>query len=147
MNMVRCMLCDKQVPKTFWPEATTLTSIESSNEVAPVQAETRIRRAPPYLQDYVMSEGLSEDVDVNNLAMFISHEDPVSFEEAKRDVKWRRAMDLEMKAIEKNETWQLTILPKVAKKIGVKRVFKTKLNENGEVDKCKALLVAKGYAQ
>ena len=79
--------------------------------------------------------------------MFISHEDPVSFEEAKRDVKWRRAMDLEMKAIEKNETWQLTILPKGAKKIGVKRVFKTKLNENGEVDKCKALLVAKGYAQ
>ena len=30
-------------------EATTPTSIESSNEVAPVQAETRIRRAPPYL--------------------------------------------------------------------------------------------------
>ena len=33
------------------------------------------------------------------------------------------------------------------KKIGVKWVFKTKLNENGEVDKCMARLVAKGYAQ
>ncbi|RVW26193.1 hypothetical protein CK203_107690 [Vitis vinifera] len=85
-------------------EATTPTSIESCNEVAPIQAETRIRRAPPYLQDYVTGEGLSEDADVNNLAMFISHEDPGSFEEAKRDVKWRRAMDLEIEAIEKNET-------------------------------------------
>ena len=61
-------------------EATTPTSIESSNEVAPVQAETRIRRALPYLQDYVTGEGLSEDAYVNNLAMFISHEDPSSFE-------------------------------------------------------------------
>ena len=33
------------------------------------------------------------------------------------------------------------------KKIGVKWVFKTKLNENDEVDKYKARLVAKGYAQ
>ena len=33
------------------------------------------------------------------------------------------------------------------KKIGVKWVFKTRLNENGEVDKCMAWLVAKGYAQ
>lgn len=33
------------------------------------------------------------------------------------------------------------------KTIGVKWVFKTKLNESGEIDKCKARLVAKGYAQ
>ena len=33
------------------------------------------------------------------------------------------------------------------KTIGVKWVFKTKLNENGEVDKYKARLVAKGYKQ
>ncbi|RVW63624.1 Retrovirus-related Pol polyprotein from transposon TNT 1-94 [Vitis vinifera] len=47
----------------------------------------------------------------------------------------------------KEWTWELTDLPEGVKKIGVKWVFKTKLNENGKVDKCKARLVAKGYAQ
>ena len=39
------------------------------------------------------------------------------------------------------------MLPAGGKVVGVKWIFKTKLNENGEVDKHKALLVAKGYTQ
>nr|GFB90050.1 retrovirus-related Pol polyprotein from transposon TNT 1-94 [Tanacetum cinerariifolium] len=38
-------------------------------------------------------------------------------------------------------------LPHGAKKVGVKWVYKTKYNENGEVEKYKARLVAKGYSQ
>jgi hypothetical protein len=41
----------------------------------------------------------------------------------------------------------LTKLPAGGKKIGVKRIYKIKLDEFGEVDKFKARLVAKGYAQ
>jgi hypothetical protein len=41
----------------------------------------------------------------------------------------------------------LTNLPSGAKTIGLKWIFKTKLNENGEVEKYKARLVAKGYSQ
>ena len=43
-------------------------------------------------------------------------------------------MDLEIEAIERNETWELTDFPRGMKKIGVKWVFKIKLNENGKVD-------------
>jgi hypothetical protein len=56
-------------------------------------------------------------------------------------------MDLEINSIEKNQTWTLTDLPAGCKKIGVKWLYKTKLNELGEVDKYKARLVAKGYSQ
>ncbi|XP_073121134.1 uncharacterized mitochondrial protein AtMg00820-like [Henckelia pumila] len=56
-------------------------------------------------------------------------------------------MDAEIAAIEKNNTWELTDLPKGQKTIGVKWVYKKKLKENGEVDKFKARLVAKGYKQ
>ncbi|KAG8503970.1 hypothetical protein CXB51_002322 [Gossypium anomalum] len=52
-----------------------------------------------------------------------------------------------MIAIEHNNTWELTNLPKRHKINGVKWVYKTKLKENGEVDKFKARLVAKGYKQ
>ena len=38
-------------------------------------------------------------------------------------------------------------LPIKAKKVGVKWVYKTKFNENGEVGKYKTRLVAKGYIQ
>ncbi|XP_048432399.1 uncharacterized protein LOC125473530 [Pyrus x bretschneideri] len=41
----------------------------------------------------------------------------------------------------------MTKLPPGSKIIGVKWVYKTKLNVNGEVDKYKARLVAKGYSQ
>ena len=69
----------------------------------------------------------------------------MTFEEAVKSKKLRYIMDQEMQAIERNDTWELTMLPSGEKTIGVKWVFKTKFNENGEVDKYKARLVAKGY--
>ncbi|KAI9198969.1 hypothetical protein LWI28_025275 [Acer negundo] len=73
--------------------------------------------------------------------------DPVSFEEANQEGKWRSAMDDEIRSIEKNKTWELTNLPKGRKAIGVKWVYKTKRNAKGEVQRYKARLVAKGYKQ
>ncbi len=73
--------------------------------------------------------------------------DPVNFEEATQESKWRKAMDEEIQAIEKNKTWELTILPEDRKSIGVKWVYKTKKNAQGEVQRYKARLVAKGYRQ
>lgn len=129
----------------------SLSSSESSGENSPTSAESspegRNRRAPFWMEDYVSGGEFSEEVEHNNLVMFTSHSDLTTFEEAVQSSKWRDAMDLEIEAIERNGTWELTDLPKGMKKIGVKWVFKTKLNENGEVDKCKARLVAKGYAQ
>lgn len=49
-------------------------------------------------------------------------------------------MDAEIESIERNETWSLTDLPRGAKRIGVKWIYKTKLNELGQVDKFKASL-------
>ena len=72
---------------------------------------------------------MSKTKEMHNLVLYTSVGDPCSFEDAVRSVKWREAMDREISAIEKNDTWELTDLPKGAKKIGVKWVFKTKLNE------------------
>ncbi|GKV47061.1 hypothetical protein SLEP1_g53999 [Rubroshorea leprosula] len=71
----------------------------------------------------------------------------LTFRDAVLESKWRKAMDEEIATIERNNSWELTELPKGKKTIGVKWVYKTKLKENGEVDKYKACLVAKGYKQ
>uniref|UniRef100_A0A2N9FH80 Integrase catalytic domain-containing protein n=1 Tax=Fagus sylvatica TaxID=28930 RepID=A0A2N9FH80_FAGSY len=130
----------------------SLSSSESPGENSPTSEESSPegmnRRVPFWMEDYVSGgEFTEEEAEHNNLVLFTSTADPTTFEEAGQSSKWRAAMDLEIEAIERNGTWELTDLPKGMKKIGVKWVFKTKLNENGEVDKCKARLVAKGYAQ
>ncbi|GJW07799.1 retrovirus-related pol polyprotein from transposon TNT 1-94 [Tanacetum coccineum] len=73
--------------------------------------------------------------------------EPLVFEKAMKSKKWRQAMKEEIKSIEKNDTWELTTLPKGQKAIGVKWVYKAKKNTKGEVEKYKARLVAKGYKQ
>lgn len=41
-----------------------------------------------------------------------------------KDEKWKRAMNVEMEAIERNSTWELTELPEGGKKVGLKWVYK-----------------------
>ncbi|KAA0026211.1 reverse transcriptase [Cucumis melo var. makuwa] len=67
--------------------------------------------------------------------------------EASQNDKWKIAMDEEIKAIKKNDTWELSTLPNGKKTVGVKWVFKIKRNEKREVERYKARLVAKGYSQ
>lgn len=67
--------------------------------------------------------------------MFITSEDPNCFEEVVQEKVWRKAMEAEMLSIEENNTWELVDLPKGPKVVGVKWIFKTKLNEKAEVDK------------
>lgn len=106
----------------------------------------RERRAHIYLNDFVSGDSLFDDDEVN-MVQDAGVEDPIHFEDAVKEQKWRQAMDNEINYIEKNNTWTLSELPKSVKKIGVKWVFKTKRDENGKIIKHKARLVAKGYSQ
>ena len=73
--------------------------------------------------------------------------EPIGFDEAVESKKWRSAIDEEIQAIKKNDTWELDTLPKGHKTIGVKWVYKDKKNAKGVVERYKARLVAKGYNQ
>ena len=56
-------------------------------------------------------------------------------------------MNEEIDAIEKNQTWHLVDILADKTNIGVKCVYKTKLNEKWELEKHKERLVSKWYAQ
>jgi len=78
---------------------------------------------------------------------FVAAEEPRTTEEAMSEECWRKAMELEMRAIEDNRTWVVSDLPPGHKAIGLKWVFKVKKDPDGNIVKHKARLVAKGYAQ
>ena len=70
-----------------------------------------------------------------------------NYTEAAVSAHWRTAMKEELNIIEKNNTWELVERPSNKKVIGVKWVYRTKLNPDGSVNKYKAKLVVKGYSQ
>ena len=76
--------------------------------------------------------------------------EPKSFEEAINSPEaqqWKAAMDIEMQALKQHKTYVLKACPTSRKPIGVKWVYKRKLNPDGSINKYKARLVAKGYNQ
>jgi hypothetical protein len=88
----------------------------------------------------------TEDGETNLLCLYADYE-PLTFQEAIEEDCWRFAMEEEMHAIQKNDTWELATLPSNHKAIGLKWVYKIKRNAEGEVSRYKARLVAKGYKQ
>lgn len=91
------------------------------------------------------SRSLQEIYDSCNFALFVS--DPTCFNEAKGRDEWCKAMKEEIKAIERNQTWELVDRPTNHNIIGLKWIYKTKFHADGSIQKHKARLVAKGYAQ
>ncbi|KAJ0535497.1 putative RNA-directed DNA polymerase [Helianthus annuus] len=73
--------------------------------------------------------------------------EPTCYEEASKDPRWVEAMNKEMEALFKNNTWVLADLPQGRKAIGCKWVYRVKYKLNGEIERFKARLVAKGFNQ
>ena len=71
----------------------------------------------------------------------------MSFQEVVGNKNWKDVIDEEIKAIKKNDTWELASLPKGNKAIDVKWVYKAKKNVKGEFERYKARLVAKVIAK
>ena len=56
-------------------------------------------------------------------------------------------MEDEIKSMNANKVWDLKIIPKGAKTVGCKWVYRTKLGSQGNIERYKARLVAKGFTQ
>ena len=72
---------------------------------------------------------------------------PKNVQEAISSNEWKKAMDEEMEALEKNGTWEMGPLPVGKKLVGSRWVFTIKYHSDGSVARYKARLVARGYTQ
>ena len=77
-------------------------------------------------------------------------DDPINVHQAinsSDSQKWIYVMNDEFKFIKIKDIWDLVPLPEGAKLIGCKWIFKTKKDSQGNVERYKAHLVAKGFTQ
>ena len=77
-------------------------------------------------------------------------DDPATFSHAISGSKftlWYIAMKYEIDSMVNNQVWELIELPKGAKAIGCKWVFKTKRDFSGNIEGYKVRLMAKGFTQ
>lgn len=79
--------------------------------------------------------------------MVASTGEPHTYHEALVDPKWKKAMDEEFQALQKNNTWHLVPSRLDKNVIDFKWVFRIKRRSDGTIDRYKARLVAKGFKQ
>lgn len=75
---------------------------------------------------------------------------PTSFDEAvngRESRKWKLAIEDQLRSLEANHTWEVIDKPKHANVISNKWVFKAETLPNGQIDKKKARLCARGFTQ
>jgi len=102
---------------------------------------------PVISSDRVLRDRSSKSVRVAAMKVSV---DPVSYEDAiSRDdsITWKQAMDDEMSSLLKNQTWELKPLPEGQSVVSCRWIFKSKLQPNGMIERCKARLVARGFSQ
>ena len=116
-----------------------ITNHEEEQQEPPVQDVPH--NEPPRRSQRARRSAISDDYEV-----YVSEEiqiegDPTSFEEAMRSAhssKWLEAMEDEMRSMSVNKVWDLEEIPKGAKTVGCKWVYKTKCDSNGNIERFKA---------
>ncbi|RVX04761.1 Retrovirus-related Pol polyprotein from transposon RE1 [Vitis vinifera] len=73
--------------------------------------------------------------------------EPRGFKSATKHPEWLSAMDDEIHALKKNDTWVLVPRPQHHNVVGCRWIFKTKLHSDGSIERHKARLVAQGFSQ
>lgn len=81
------------------------------------------------------------------LLCLLSKSQPKIVEEACKDQIWMKAIKENLNQIEINQTWELVSRPIDNNVIRTKWVFRSKLDEDGQVERNKSRLVCKGYTQ
>lgn len=136
---------------------TSSVNSDSSQQVAiPVRKSTRISKPPSWLTTYAHLASSSVDPVTPHivspafncfLASLTATKDPVTFSQAVLHEHWITAMNIELEALERNHTWEITELHPSKKAIGSKWLYKTKYRPDGSVERYKSRLVILGCRQ
>ena len=145
--------CDENFKDFIQPndedDFVTLNNESNETNCETIQPNKRIRLLKDHPVENIL--GNIESVvrtrnQLNNMSnvAFISTIEPKNPKEASSDDSWILAMQEELNQFTRNDVWELVPRPEDKTIIGTKWVYKNKMNEQGEVVRNKARLVAQG---
>jgi hypothetical protein len=127
------------------PESGSNPEVDDSE--LPIAVRKGVRSCTQHLlSNYVSYENLSPVFHAFT-SQLSCMEIPNTVQDALKVLEWKEAVFEEMKALEKNGTWELGDLPRGKKTVGCKWVFTVKYKSDGSLERYKARLIAKGFTQ
>ncbi|RVW94161.1 Retrovirus-related Pol polyprotein from transposon RE1 [Vitis vinifera] len=174
LEVAWCLMFSSNVPNYFWGEAiltaTYLINRESMNEhqvweslleavpFSHSESPNPSQSAPTELSTPMPlpEENIGEDragkvsipsIDDSTLPIALRKGVPNTIQEAFKISEWKKAVQDEIDALEKNGTWTITDLPIGKRSVGCKWIFTIKYKADGSVERFKARLVARGFTQ
>ncbi|CAM8886686.1 unnamed protein product [Rhodiola kirilowii] len=135
----------------------------ASTSQQPLRRSTRVSAPNVTLRDYICNTvttsttvyPIHQYVDYSGCSSSHQHYalqvlddvEPTCYSKACKDKKWNDAMLAELKALESNQTWEVTDLPPGKNPVGSKWIYRIKRNSDGTIQRYKARLVARGFTQ
>lgn len=121
-------------------------SSDSNKQEGSPRRSTRARKQPNHLKDYEVQPNPCT-VTSCFLSGSIVGIDPSCYKESQGILEWENAMQEEISALEKNNTWELVPKPIDTDLVTCKWVYKLKKKADGTIDRYKARLVTRGFSQ
>ncbi|GKE38158.1 ribonuclease H-like domain-containing protein [Tanacetum coccineum] len=130
-------------------DPTLIDHIDYEDVAEHVRRSSRQTKLPINLNDYVVDSkvkfGLNRVVNYfklcgENLCFTPTLNkifEPSNYKDSIHDNNWIEVMNNEMEALNRNQTWEITDLPKGRRPIGCKWIYKIKYKSNGEIERLK----------
>ncbi|GKG10454.1 ribonuclease H-like domain-containing protein, partial [Tanacetum coccineum] len=132
---------------------------KNTSHVQPdIRRSNRTMKMPAKFNDYVVNSskkyGLEKYVTYSKLTTsnycfstnLNKSSKPSSYYEAIKNLYWIEAMNNEIEALNRNNTWTICNLPARRKPVGSKWLWKIKYKSSREIERYKARLVANGFS-
>ncbi|KAH0636480.1 hypothetical protein KY289_036395 [Solanum tuberosum] len=117
---------DEEEQETIAPAQDATSPLSPANVGSPSIQESSSERPHRMRSIQELFDDTYEITNFDFLCCLFADSEPMNFDEAVTDKRWRQAMEEEIQSIEKKNTWELTTIPKDHQAIGVKWVYRVK---------------------
>lgn len=142
---------NREKAKDIVPQQSQSSNLNSDPEIHGMETSVAVRKEPRPCTKHPISNFVGYNKLSKRYKTFVTNltdvEIPKNVGEALKNPEWRAAILEEIRALEKNRTWDVVEKPKDKTIIGCKWVFTVKYKADGTIERYKARLVAKGYTQ